>query len=151
MPGKELDRLRTMARVLDDWVRVPGTRFRIGLDALIGLIPGAGDVVTGAASVYALLAAARLGAPPSVVVRMAGNIVVDLVIGALPVLGDLFDAGWKSNRRNLALLERLTEDRRAATTSSRAVVAAAVVLVVATVAGAAYFTVWIVQQLLGLG
>jgi Domain of unknown function (DUF4112) len=147
---KDLARVRTLTRVLDELVRIPGTRFRIGLDGLIGLIPGAGDVVGGAAAAYALVAAARLGAPPSVIARMAGNILVDLLVGALPVVGDLFDFGWKANRRNLTLLERLAADPRGTHASSRAVVAAALTVVLAAIAGAAWLAVWVVQRLLAV-
>lgn len=149
MARNDLDRLRTLTRVLDELIRIPGTRFRIGLDGLIGLVPGAGDLVGGAAAAYALVAAARLGAPGSVIVRMTGNILVDLLIGALPVLGDVFDFGWKANRRNLDLLERLSADPQGTRASSRAVVAAAVLVVVAAVAGAIWAALAIARAVIG--
>ena len=141
-----LSGLRTLTHVLDDLIRIPGTRFRIGVDGLIGLIPGAGDVVGGAAAAYALLAAARLGAPPSIIARMAGNILVDLLLGLLPVVGDLFDFGWKANRRNLALLERFSADPHRTHASSRTVVGAALAVVLAAIVGAAWLAVWLVQR-----
>jgi hypothetical protein len=148
-PGTpRLSGLRTLTHVLDELIRIPGTRFRIGLDGLIGLIPGAGDVVGGAAAAYALLAAARLGAPPSVIARMAGNILVDLLLGLLPVMGDLFDFGWKANRRNLALLERFAADPRPTQASGRTVVGAALAVVLAAIVGAAWLAVWLVQRVL---
>jgi hypothetical protein len=111
-----------VARVLDDLVRVPLTRRRVGLDPLIGLVPGLGDWAGWVAAAHLLVAAARLGAPASVILRMAGNALLDAVVGSVPVLGDLFDLGWKANRRNLVLLERLVTDPRAAKRSSRLLV-----------------------------
>ena len=107
--ARELARLQRLARVLDDWIRVPGTNLRIGLDGLVGLIPGAGDAATGALAAYLVIRAADLGAPPSLLARMAGNVGLDLAAGAIPVLGDLFDVGFKANRRNVELLRRHLE------------------------------------------
>jgi hypothetical protein len=111
-----------VARVLDDLVRIPGTGRRVGLDPLIGLLPGVGDWAGWVASAHLLVAAARLGAPASVILRMAGNALLDAVVGSVPVLGDLFDLGWKANRRNLALLERLVAEPAATVRASRALV-----------------------------
>lgn len=112
LPG---ERVRKLARLLDAWLRIPGTRIRIGLDALLGLLPVGGDVVGALLSAWIVLWAARLGAPPSVLVRMTWNLVADALVGALPVVGDLLDVGWKANLRNLRLLERhLDEPGRAA-------------------------------------
>lgn len=108
--SKDLDNARTLARVLDTAVGIPGTRLRVGLDALLGLIPGAGDAASAALSGYIILAAARAGASKPVLMRMVGNVIVDTVIGAIPVIGDLFDIAFRSNSRNVALLERLAAD-----------------------------------------
>ena len=107
-------RLRGLATVLDSAVRVPGTNIRFGLDALLGLVPGIGDVAGGLASGYVLVEAARLGASRPTLVRMLGNILVEVVLGAAPVLGDLFDVGWKANARNVDLLESHLAKRSAA-------------------------------------
>ena len=143
-------RLRALARVMDELVRIPGTRIRFGLDALIGLVPGAGDVVTGGVSAYVLIAATRLGAPPAVIARMAGNIVLDLAVGAIPLLGDLFDVGWKANTRNVALLERLHTDPRGVRRGSRLVLAAALAVIAAVLVVATWvairLTVWLIGQ-----
>ena len=101
-----LARARTLTNLLDNAVRVPGTSMRFGLDPVLGLVPGLGDVAGAALSGYVVLLASQLGAPTTVIVRMLGNVVIDTVGGTFPVIGDLFDAGWKSNSRNLALLER---------------------------------------------
>jgi hypothetical protein len=101
--------LEQLADWMDTRFEVPGLRWRFGLDALLGLIPGLGDAVTFFVSCYMLSAAARLGVPRIVIVRMALNVAVDLVIGSIPVLGDLLDVAWKANTRNLQLLRRTLE------------------------------------------
>ncbi|KAB7627464.1 DUF4112 domain-containing protein [Alkalilimnicola sp. S0819] len=100
---RELDRL---ARLLDSSLRVPGTRWRFGLDGLIGLIPGAGDLATGGLSAWIVLRAWRMGAPRTVLLRMAANVGLDVLLGSVPLLGDAFDFFFKANRRNLRLLRR---------------------------------------------
>jgi hypothetical protein len=103
---RALAALRKWAYLLDAAFQVPGTKLRFGLDPIVGLIPGAGDLVTGFFSVMMLLHAVRLRIPKVVIARMVGNTALDLLTGVVPVLGDLFDAGYKANLRNLALLER---------------------------------------------
>jgi hypothetical protein len=105
-----LDRFRRIATALDARFRLPGLGIRVGYDALLGLIPGAGDIIGGVLSCYGLVAGFRLGAPAPVLLRMLGNIALDTAIGAIPILGDLFDVGWKGNLRNLALLDRWAEN-----------------------------------------
>lgn len=96
-----------VARWLDDFVRIPGTRIGIGLDALIGFVfPGLGDALTGIGSAALLWLALRSGVPRVVLLRMIMNIGIDVLVGAVPVVGDLFDVGWKANRKNLELIER---------------------------------------------
>ena len=99
-----LRRLERLAVVLDSAIVIPGTRFRFGADALLGLFPGGGDVVGAALSVYVVVEAARLGVPAAALARMIGNVVVDTTLGAIPVAGDLFDAYWKANLRNIEIL-----------------------------------------------
>ena len=101
-----LTRVRTLARVLDTAIRIPGTNFRFGLDPIIGLVPGLGDAASAILSGYVILTGIQLGAPRSVVARMIANVALDTLAGSVPILGDLFDASWKSNQRNVALLER---------------------------------------------
>ena len=98
--------LRKWAVLLDSAFQVPGTRLRFGLDPIVGLLPGAGDLMTGFFSVMILVHSVRLRIPKIVVARMMLNTALDLVTGVVPLLGDLFDAGFKANLRNLALLER---------------------------------------------
>lgn len=141
-------RLRRLAVLLDDSIPIPGTRFRIGVEAIIGLFPGAGDLAGGAFSLYILLQAARMGVPRPLLLRMATNLVVDVVVGAVPILGDLFDAGFKANMRNLDLLERHVHRPVASTRSSRRFVALLAVLIGCCVVGAIALLVWLVHLLL---
>src|SRR5688500_20258582 len=101
-----LERVRAMSRVLDTAIRVPGTNMRFGLDALIGLVPGVGDVVGAGMSGIIILTAARLGAPATVLVRMLANVGLDALVGAVPVAGDLFDDAGRADGGNAAALER---------------------------------------------
>lgn len=106
-----LHRLDRMANLLDARFRIPGTRWRIGLDGLLGLIPGVGDIATTALSLGIVGAAARYDLPRSRLLRMGWNVAVDLVIGTIPVIGDLFDIGWKANRKNIDLLRGTLRQR----------------------------------------
>lgn len=111
---REIDRLETLAYWLDSRFRVPGTDIRFGLDALAGLIPGIGDGTTALFSIYIVIQARRLGVPSSLRARMAANIAIDLLIGAIPLVGDIFDVGFKANLRNAALLrEHFAHEARA--------------------------------------
>jgi len=103
---RALAALRKWAVLLDSAFQVPGTRLRFGLDPIVGLLPGAGDLVTGFFSVMILLHSVRLRIPKVVVARMVLNTGLDLLAGAVPLVGDLFDAGFKANLRNMVLLER---------------------------------------------
>ena len=94
--------------------RIPGTRYRVGLDGLVGLIPGVGDAAGALLSTYILYEAMRLGAPRRVLLRMAANIALESVVGALPVVGDLFDVAWQANTKNVALLQAALAARRTA-------------------------------------
>ena len=134
-----LAQARALARLLDTAVRIPGTSFRVGLDPIIGLVPGVGDLLGGALSAYVLLLAARAGASRTVLLRMLANLGTDAVVGAVPLAGDLFDAGFKANARNLALLEahvaRPQQTRRASRLFVAGVVVAAVAIVALVVVG----------------
>ena len=101
-----LNDLRALASGLDDAFSIPGTGIRFGWDSIIGLAPGAGDVVTALLAAYIVAEAAKLGVPKRTLLRMAANVGVDLGIGAIPLLGDLFDLAFKANRKNMKLLEK---------------------------------------------
>lgn len=109
--AERLNRLRTIARLLDARFGIPGTRFRLGLDSILGLVPGIGDAATAAVSLYILVEARRLGVGVPTLARMGWNVAVDLGLGAVPLVGDVFDFFWKSNLKNMALLEADLERR----------------------------------------
>ncbi|HEX6132652.1 MAG TPA: DUF4112 domain-containing protein [Longimicrobiales bacterium] len=142
--------VRRLAWLLDDSIRIPGTSLRFGIDPLLGLLPGGGDLAGGVLSAYIILAAARLGAPASVLVRMGGNVILDAAAGTIPLLGDLFDAGYKANRRNARLLEQYVDAPRPAQRSSRIVLALVLAAIAIVVVGAALLGIalirWIVAQ-----
>ena len=100
------ENLDLLAHLLDDWFRIPGTSIRLGLDGLVGLIPGLGDMLAGIASSLLILAAWIRGVPYVTLVRMVVNLGLDVVVGAIPFFGDIFDIAWKANRRNYRLMIR---------------------------------------------
>jgi len=108
---RRLRRLRILAWLLDRSIPLGGG-WRVGLDPLLGLLPGAGDGVGVLLSLFILYDAARLGLPGRVLVRMAGNIAVEAVVGLIPVLGDVFDFAWQANMRNLQLVEKYHHPRQ---------------------------------------
>ena len=126
-----LEHLRVVAQLFDRAFAVPGTRFRFGIDALFGLIPGLGDIAGGLVAVYALRVARNLRAPPEIQLHMLTNIALDALIGMIPVLGDLFDFAFKAQTRNLALLDRwMATPDRAARRSRRGLVLIPIAIVV---------------------
>ena len=105
--------LRKLETLLDEAFRIPGTPIRFGLDALVGLVPGFGDVLAGLFSLLIPIAAWIRGAPYVTLLRMAANLGIGVLVGSIPILGDAFDVAWKVNRRNYRLLTRhLGEPRR---------------------------------------
>ncbi|QIB73795.1 DUF4112 domain-containing protein [Halogeometricum borinquense] len=106
-----LRRVRFLAKIMDEAVTIPGTNVGIGLDSVVGLLPVSGDLVTAAISLYAVGEAVRLGADRHVIGRMLFNVAIDFGVGSVPVLGDVFDAVWKSNVRNANLLEKHLNSR----------------------------------------
>lgn len=104
-PVRSRNRIARIARLLDSAIAIPGTRIRLGLDPIIGLIPGAGDAVTTALSAYVVYEAYRAGLPAALILRMALNVVIDLIVSAVPVLGDIGDIFWRANQRNLAIFD----------------------------------------------
>ena len=104
--GQRIQQLRRWARLFDSAFRIPGTPIRFGLDPIIGLVPGIGDLASPALTLLILWHAARVHVPKVVLIRMVLNAIVDAVVGVVPVAGDAFDAFWKANDWNLTLLER---------------------------------------------
>jgi Domain of unknown function (DUF4112) len=143
------DRARAVARELAWWMDsafvIPGTDFRVGFDALIGLIPFLGDLIGMAISSYLILIAARLGVPRVVLMRMLLNVGADAVLGAIPLAGDVLDAAWRANAKNARLLEEALADPKAAGRSSFWVVLGMLTAVLAVCVGAIVLTVWLVK------
>jgi hypothetical protein len=98
-------RLSSFATLLDTALVIPGTNIRFGVDAVVGLVPGIGDLVTTAMSLYIVHEAYQLGAPTHLLVRMVGNVAVDGLFGSVPIVGDVFDVMWRANRRNVRMLQ----------------------------------------------
>ena len=107
-----LKHVRLLSRLLDEQFRLPGTAYRIGLDGLLGLIPGVGDAASALLSTYILYEAIRLGVPKTLLLRMIANISIDTVGGAIPVVGDIFDIAWKANKKNATLLHAYLASQR---------------------------------------
>ncbi|MGV0101685.1 DUF4112 domain-containing protein [Nostoc sp. DSM 114160] len=101
-----LNRIRKLSRLMDTSIRIPLTGFRIGIDPIIGLVPGAGDLISTAFSAYIIFLATQFGIPRQDLIKMIFNVGLETVVGTVPLVGDLFDAFYKSNIRNLAILEQ---------------------------------------------
>lgn len=142
-------RLKRLSWVMDNSIRLP-TGHRIGIDGLIGLIPGVGDAVGAAISGYFVVQAARLNVPKPIMARMLLNIVTEAIVGAVPVLGDLFDLAFKANARNYHLLENYFDQPRRVQQRSTALVAASTVGAVAVVALAIFGAIALLRAIWGV-
>jgi hypothetical protein len=145
---KRYARLERVSWILDNAIPIPFTRFRIGLDPLLGLLPGLGDALGAGVSGWILIEAARFGVPKSVLLRMLTNIGIDTVLGAVPGVGDLFDFAWKSDQMNLALLRRHLENPTGARRASRRFLFALFVAMLLLVVGVTVGAVLLVKALL---
>ena len=154
--SRTLSRLRLLSRLLDSSVRIPVLGYRVGLDPIIGLIPGVGDAVMLLPAGYLVFEAYRLGVPRWTLVRMGVNLGVETLFGAVPVVGDIFDATFKANTRNLYLLEQHTQQLGSAPLvkpSNRGVATFLVILLVLGAAGVTFIVwagVWLFGQVLRL-
>jgi hypothetical protein len=125
--------VRVLARLLDSSIPIPGTSWKIGFDPIVGLIPGIGDLIGAVVSGYIIMQAARAEVPTLTLARMLANVGFDTLVGAVPALGDVFDAAWKSNTRNVALLERHLAVAPEPTRPKRSVIGPTVLALVALV------------------
>ncbi|MGK7952793.1 MAG: DUF4112 domain-containing protein [Xenococcaceae cyanobacterium] len=107
---KTLKRIRRIATLLDTAFGIPGTKFRIGLDPILGLIPGGGDLITAGISAYMIYLATRFGLKKEEIGKMIGNVAIETFLGTVPLVGDVFDAYFKANIRNLEILEKHIEE-----------------------------------------
>ncbi len=144
----ELERLKRLSRLLDSAIGIPGTRYRFGLDAIVGLVPGIGDAIGAIFSTYIIFQAARLGASKAILARMIGNVAVDTIVGEIPLLGDLFDVGFQSNIRNLSLIERHVHRPAAAKAQSRRVLVVLGIALLALLVGIVAVGVIVAQLVL---
>lgn len=146
---RELDWFAQAAWLLDDAIRVPLLGWRIGLDPLLGLIPGAGDAIAALMALSTLAAALRHGIPGITIARMGVNIALDYLIGLIPVIGDLGDFGFKSNRKNLELLRRHAAAPRQASQADYLVVGGVAAGLALLFAGGVWVTVLLARAVLG--
>ena len=145
--------LERLGWLMDDLFRIPVIGWRVGLDAIVGLIPGLGDTATSLVSFYILASAVRYRVPRVTLLRMGMNIGIDYLLGSLPLVGDLFDAWWKSNKMNVALLRK-----RATVSASQArkgrisdwlFVGFMILLLIALAAGATFVSIYLLLLLAG--
>jgi hypothetical protein len=146
-----------LARLLDNSIPVPGTTWKIGLDPIIGLIPGIGDLIGAVMSGYIILEAVRADVPTLTLTRMLVNVGIDTLLGAVPALGDVFDAAWKSNTMNVALLERHVAGTESVSVASPVksrnvlgVIAIALIILVLIVGAGLALGIWAARLLWGL-
>ncbi len=147
MPSASLKRLRQISHLLDNAIAIPGSDFRIGLDPILGILPGGGDIVTGLMSVYIVFEAAKMGLPAATLGRMGFNILLDTLTGTIPIIGDFFDVTWKANSQNVALLEKHLADPTPSRSADRLFAIVIVVGLLALILGAATLSVWVLTRL----
>ncbi|MCW9708514.1 DUF4112 domain-containing protein [Fodinibius salsisoli] len=136
-----------LAEWLDSRFTIPGTNIRFGLDPIISLIPGAGDWLAGMISSYFILLGVRADLPPSVLLRMGFNVLLDIVIGSIPLLGDLFDVSWKANLRNAELLEEYQNDAQSAEQHSRWMLWSIAAVLILLIIGLLLLIGWLIASL----
>jgi hypothetical protein len=142
--GSSASDVETLAWLLDNSIPIPGTGRRIGLDAIVGLVPGLGDVLSGGLGLLVVLRGAQLGVPGIVLARMLANVAVDFAIGSIPVIGDAFDLWFKANQRNVGLIRRHTTQPAASTSGTWAFFGGLLLAVLLLVAG----SIWLLARLL---
>lgn len=135
--------LETLSKYLDGLFRVPGTGWRFGLDALIGLVPNVGDMATSLLSFYILIAGARYGVPKITLLRMAFNIGLDYVVGAIPFVGDAFDFFWKANKQNMDLIRERAKGKGEGTAGDYIFVLATILILIAVLIGSILVSLFI--------
>lgn len=116
---QNLNKIRKIAKILDSAIGIPGTKFRIGLDPILGLIPGGGDLIAGIISAYMIYLATRFGLEKREIFKMFKNVAIETAVGSVPIAGDIFDAYFKANMRNLEILEKHLEKSQVNTQQSK--------------------------------
>jgi hypothetical protein len=149
--NSRLAQARSLAKLLDRAVRIPGTNITFGADAILGLIPGGGDVAGAIFSGWLIVLGSRMGLPRHVLMRMVANVAVDTLGGSVPLLGDLFDVAWKSNTRNLELLEQFADSPSGSgRLVSRGMVIGALAAVAVLVIGGIWLAIVVIRALVNL-
>src|SRR6185295_844560 len=153
-PVKSDESLRRLSWLMDDLIRIPGLGWSFGLDAVVGLIPAFGDTASSLASFYILASAVRYGVPKVTILRMALNIAIDYLAGSIPLVGDLFDAWWKSNQMNVELLSKRAtvsaNEARKGKLSDWLFVGLIILLLAGLALGAAAFSFYLLWLITGL-
>jgi hypothetical protein len=139
--SKGLERYTILTYLFDQAFRVPGTKWRFGLDALLGLLPGAGDVVGALVGAYGVLVARELGAPASIQFRMLANVALDAFAGAVPILGDIFDFAFKAHVRNRVLMEKWLQQPHATARRSTIMLVVIPLVLIAILIGAIWLSI----------
>jgi hypothetical protein len=139
--------LETLSTYLDGFFRVPGTGWRFGLDALIGLIPNVGDTLTSVMSFYILIAGVRYGVPKITLLRMAFNIGLDYLVGTIPFIGDAFDFFWKSNKQNMDLIRERATGKNVGTTGDYIFVFAVILILIGILVGSILVSLFLIGLL----
>jgi hypothetical protein len=149
--GKKIfddENLDLLSHLLDDFIKVPGTPIRFGLDGIVGAIPGIGDLIGGIASCIIIIAAWVRGVSYAIVLRMVANVVIEVSIGSIPILGDMFDIAWRANRRNYALLTGSIYEPRKYTIQSWFFLAALCLVLAALVIVPMILVTWIAAYIM---
>lgn len=150
MPDQKGNTEKQLAVFLDSKFRVPGTNIRFGIDPILGLIPGAGDVLAGLISLYFLIQAAMYGGKASVLSRMFLNILLDVLIGSVPILGEAFDVYWKANLRNARILDELQQNPQKTSRESRLWIWFIVAQFAGIIISITLLVGWAIAELIGL-
>jgi hypothetical protein len=147
--GKAFDdeNLDLLSHLLDDFIRIPGTSIRFGLDGIVGFIPGIGDLIGGIASCIIIIAAWVRGVSYAILARMVANVAIEVVVGSVPVLGDMFDIAWRANRRNYALLTGSVDEPRKHTVQSWLFLGALCLVLAALVIAPMLLIAWVFDGL----
>lgn len=132
---EKIIRLRRLSERLDETFRIPGTNHKVGIESIIGAIPLVGDLIGGLISAYIIYSGIKMGVPPKIITQMAVNVVIDFVIGSIPIVGDLFDFIWKSNMKNIELIEKTTALDNEENKINYLIVASLIIALVATIFG----------------
>ncbi|MDZ7690450.1 MAG: DUF4112 domain-containing protein [Balneolaceae bacterium] len=146
----EKNRSRQLAELLDNRFTIPSTRIRFGIDPVIGLVPGIGDWIGGAISIYYLVMVGIKGGKASVLGRVFLNILLDVLIGSIPVLGEIFDVYWKANIRNAKILQELEENPAKTTSESRFWIWMVLIQCIAVIIALLLLFVWLIAELFDL-